>query len=366
MSRHDHAPTPHERAPTPHDRARALVLEHGWNATSYQILNPGFSLWFNHDSTAVAGYVEHHGVRVVAGVPVCPQDILARSITELEEDARAAGCDVAYFAVEERALPILRSRLDRELLVIGAQPAWTPQSLATTMRTHRSLRAQLNRAAAKLVHVEEWPWERARSSPDLTACLKQWLDARRLPPLHFLVETDTLENLLDRRVFVAVRADVVVGFLVASPIARRNGWLVEQNIRGAAAPNGTSESLLFHAATVLGADGAELITLGLSPLSEHAPRPDAAPPRAMRALFLWLRVHGRRFYNFQGLDRFKAKFRPDAWEPVYAVVREGAAGWKALLATGAAFGGTSAAPFMLKIVQHALTQEAERVLHWRR
>ena len=52
---------------TPHDRARALVLAYGWNATSYQILNPGFSLWFNRECTAVAGYVEQHGVRVVTG-----------------------------------------------------------------------------------------------------------------------------------------------------------------------------------------------------------------------------------------------------------------------------------------------------------
>ena len=208
--------------------------------------------------------------------------------------------------------------------------------------------------------------EGCRASAELAACLQQWLDARRLPPLHFLVETDTLNNLLDRRVFVATRGGVVVGFLIASPIARRNGWLVEQNIRGMSAPNGTSESLLFHAATVLCDDGAELITLGLSPLSEHAPRAAAAPPPAMRALFAWLRVHGRRFYNFQGLDHFKAKFRPDGWEPVYAVVRDGAAGWKALVAMGAAFGGTSAAPFVLKVLQHALSQEAERVLHWRR
>ena len=27
-------------------RARALVLAHGWNATAYQILNPGSLHWF--------------------------------------------------------------------------------------------------------------------------------------------------------------------------------------------------------------------------------------------------------------------------------------------------------------------------------
>jgi phosphatidylglycerol lysyltransferase len=37
-------------------------------------------------------------------------------------------------------------------------------------------------------------------------------------------------------------------------------------------------------------------------------------------MFGWARAHGRRFYNFDGLDRFKAKLHPDAWLPVFAVV----------------------------------------------
>ena len=30
-----------------HEKARALVLRFGWNATAYQILNPGIELWFS-------------------------------------------------------------------------------------------------------------------------------------------------------------------------------------------------------------------------------------------------------------------------------------------------------------------------------
>lgn len=35
-----------------------------------------------------------------------------------------------------------------------------------------------------------------------------------------------------------------------------------------------------------------------------------------------LRAHSRRFYNFDGLDTFKAKFAPALWEPVYAIAAE--------------------------------------------
>ncbi len=356
------------RTMSPHDRARALVLTYGWNTTSYQILNPGFTLWFNRDGTAVAGYVEYHGVRVVAGVPVCEDAAMPGAVSEFIADAATAGCEIAWFAAEHRALPILEatSHDGMSVLAIGAQPVWHPRVLVRNISTHRSLRAQLNRAAAKGVHIEEWSAERARRAPELHACLRAWLDARSLPPLHFLVESDTLDSLDDRRIFVALRDAVVVGFLIATPIPLRNGWLVEQNLRVGNAPNGTTESLLFAAATTLDSEGAEIITLGLSPLSLHTPLLDVPPPTGVRALFTWLRLHGRRFYNFEGLDTFKAKFRPERWEPIYAVIGDRRHLWRVMLAITAAFGGRSAVPFTGRVIKHALEHELERVKNWRR
>jgi phosphatidylglycerol lysyltransferase len=345
----------------PHERARALILEHGRNATSYQILNPGFLLWFNRDHTAVVGYVEHHGVRVVAGIPICADAILADVVVDFERQAARDGFDVAYFCVERYAVRLWGDDATRAALVVGAQPVWQPASLVRAMRTHSSLRAQLNRAANKGVRVEQWDAARAESSQKLRSCLNQWLDRRGMPPLRFLVEPDTLPVLMDRRAFVALRGDEVVGFLIAAPITQRKGWLIEQNVRGDAAPNGTIEALLFAAAEWMCDNGDALVTLGLSPLSIHAPQSEIAPPRSVRALFAWLRIHGRRFYNFEGLDKFKAKFRPDAWEPVYAVVNRRERTWKGLIAIGAAFGGTSVIPFAAKVVRHAVAQELSRV-----
>src|SRR5690606_33792566 len=96
----------------------------------------------------------------------------------------------------------------------------------------------------KGVEVHEWPAAQAGADPRLRDCLLDWLSTRGLPPLHFLVETRTLERLYDRRVFVALRPAELVGFLVASPIPARGGWLIEQIIRGSGAPNGTAELLI--------------------------------------------------------------------------------------------------------------------------
>ena len=66
-------------------RARTLVLDHGWNATGYQILNPGIDLWFSERSDAVIGYVRHRRMLVVAGAPVCALDQLAAVGDEFAE-----------------------------------------------------------------------------------------------------------------------------------------------------------------------------------------------------------------------------------------------------------------------------------------
>ena len=31
------------------------------------------------------------------------------------------------------------------------------------------------------------------------------------------------------------------------------------------------------------------------------------------------RAHGNRFYNFRGLEAFRAKMEPDGWETIYAI-----------------------------------------------
>src|SRR4029079_10254763 len=111
--------------------------------------------------------------------------------------------------------------------------------------------------------------------------LDEWLESRPLPPLHFLVEPETLALLFDRKVFVAQRGGAPVGFLVASPVPARNGWLIEQFVRGHHAPNGTSGLIIDAAMRARAAHGATYVTLGLAPLSRHA-RPVPGP--------LWLRV----------------------------------------------------------------------------
>ena len=322
-------------------RARALVLAHGWNATAFQIVNPGFRRWFSRNGDAVAGLVDYAGVWVVAGAPVAAAERLEPVTAEFESDAARAGRQVCYFGAEARLEAIGRRSARHTLVPLGAQPVWDPAGWRERPRRVASLRAQLHRARNKQVEVKEWTAERAQSNSALRTCLAEWLAARGLPPLHFLVEPSTLSRLAARRVFVAERRGAPIAYLVASPVPARRGWLVEQCVRGSGSVNGTTDLLVDAAMRAFAADGSRFATLGLAPLSRRAAGDEDKAPLWLEAVLGWVRAHGRRFYNFDGLDQFKARLRPDRWDPVYAIVDRPSFSPRALWAIAGAFSGGS-------------------------
>ncbi len=344
------------------ERVRALVGQHGWNSTAFQIINPGIAHWFAGAGDAVIGFVRYRGRRIVAGAPVCELARLADVTREFEDDAAQAGEKVCYFGAEARLEATLPNNATHSRLLLGAQPVWLPQHWARLTDGKSSLRAQLHRARNKGVSVSEWTPAHAAQHPELRRCLKAWLATKALPPLHFMVETETLARLAGRRVLVSQRGGQVIGFVVASPVPTRNGWLIEQNVRDADAPNGTAELQIDATVRALAQDGADYVTLGLSPLSQRAQVQVQPAPWHLRLLLAWTRAHGRRFYNFDGLDAFKSKFQPERWEPIYAIANEARFSLFTLYAVAGAFCGGP----VWRTLGRALGQAIRTELGWLR
>jgi phosphatidylglycerol lysyltransferase len=361
MSSSSEEQRPSDRGPV--DVTRRLVLRHGWNATSYQIVNPGIRHWFPVPPLeGVIGWVRAAGFRVVAGAPVCGADDLPEVVAAFEDEARASRQRVCYFGAEARLAEVLAVRGPFDRVLLGAQPVWDPSAWPDRLAQKPSLRAQVARARNKGVETALWSrTELAAGEPELHRCLREWLASRGLPPLHFLVEPETLGHLEDRRLFVASRGGRVIAFLLASPIPARRGWLIEQIVRGCAAVNGTSELLLDTAFRALAAEGAAVVTLGLAPLSRRAVLPPPEHRWTIRFVLGWVRRHGRRFYDFDGLDAFKAKLLPDSWEPVWAITSEPRVTLRTLYGIAGAFSGTSPLLFLARGAIRALALEARRV-----
>lgn len=336
---------------------RKLVLEYGWNSTAFQIINPGILHWFAKAKDSVVGFVSCNGFRIVAGAPVCEKARLREVSSEFERDAAENNEKVCYFGAEARLESIYDNSADHSKILLGAQPVWKPANWEKIITGHKSLRAQLNRARNKGVSVSEWTIEKAHNNPALLECLNEWLSIKGLPPLTFVVEPKTLGRLANRRVFVAECKEKVVGFIILSPVPRRLGWLFEQFPHTPDSPNGTVELMIDFAMRTLAADGFEYATLGLSPLSKRANIKPFQNPLRIRFLLAWLRKHGQRFYNFDGLDAFKAKFHPENWEPVFAVSNEPELSLKTLYAIASAFSGNQPFKLIFSGIWRALTTE---------
>jgi len=221
------------------DKVYSLLRRFAWNVTAYQIVNPGIAHWFSREGDAVIGYVRQHGVRIVAGAPVCPAERLDAVLEEWNAETAKHREHSCYFGAAGRlhetltAPPEPGTRRGYSTIVLGAQPVWNPQTWPEPAKMRSSLRAQLSRARNKGVRVIEWSWQRAENHPELRRVLMEWLQRKPLPSLHFLIEPQTLQALRDKRIFVAERNDVPVGFLNAAPVPARNGWLTQQFVRGA-------------------------------------------------------------------------------------------------------------------------------------
>lgn len=319
------------------DHARVLELlgRYGWNATSFQVLEPGLAYWFDGDDACVA-YVDTGRALVVAGGPITSEERLGEVARRFAEWAGSRGKRVRFFAVADRFLELTRM----ESVQIGEQPIWDPAEWETTLRGSRSLREQVRRSRAKGVAVRLLSPEEVREGTPVREAVERliarWLGTRQMAPMGFLVEVHPFSFAAERRYFVAEREGRVVGFLAAIPIYVRNGWFFEDLLRDPAAPNGTAELLIDFAMRAVAAEGSRWVTLGLAPLAGTSG---------------WLARVGRwsrRFYDFAGLQAFKSRLRPKAWEPLYLAYAHGELSPRAVLDALAAFSRVGLARFGLR------------------
>jgi phosphatidylglycerol lysyltransferase len=294
---------------------------------------------------------------------VCPAKALNAVATRFEQFASAQGNRVCYVCAADRLRETVHGSSNHSAIVIGAQPVWKPQEWPQLAASQRAIRQQVSRARNKGVTVETIA-DVSEQGAELDRVLDEWLNARALPPLHFLVEPRTLHGVIrDRLIMVARRGGVAAAFLVASPVAARNGFLIEQVARSPKAPNGSSELLIDAAMRCFARQGRDYATLGLVALSTRAPGDETINPWWLRLMMMIARAHANRFYNFRGLERFRMKMAPARWETIFAIANEPHFSLRTLYAIGEAFSGISPLRAIGLGVVRAICQESYR---WRR
>jgi hypothetical protein len=323
------------------ERMLLLLRRHGWNSTSFQLLEPEFRYWFMDDDAAVA-YTETPGAWVVGGGPVAPVERLAEVTDAFVRHASRNRRRVVFFGVEERLLHAASLRS----LEIGLQPWWDPRNWVERLSARRSLREQLRRARAKGVKVELVDASAIADAGgslrrEIDALMRAWLGSREMPAMAFLVALSPFGFAAERRYFAARTGGRLVGLLVAVPVYGRDGWFFEDLLRDPEAPNGTAELLVDAAMRSVADEGSGYVTLGLAPLAGAR-----GPLRVARDLL-------RGFYSFEGVRAFKAKLGPDGWAPISLAVPRDSNRWLAVIDSLDAFAGGSSVRFGAEAVMRA-------------
>ncbi|HTJ42280.1 MAG TPA: phosphatidylglycerol lysyltransferase domain-containing protein [Kofleriaceae bacterium] len=332
--------------------AAARIFRHGWEATAFQLLGPGFAHWLD-GGDGVVGYADTGGAWVAGGSPVAPAARLAESARAFVDAAREAGRRACFFAADARLAAATGWRAVR----IGVEPSWDPRGWASVLARHASLRYQLRRAAHKGVTIRRLdPSSLADPSPARTAAqhvIDRWRRARRMPPMRFLVEMSPFERAPDRGYWLAEQGGAPVGFAIVSPVPARDGWFVEHVLRDGAAPNGTVELLVDAILRDALAEDRARVTLGLAPLAG----PLGPVLRAARFL-------GSPFYDFRGLAAFKNKLDPDTWDPIDLVIPPGIPRWLAFWDTLRAFAGGPVVGFGARAVWRLVPRGVAKAGRW--
>lgn len=281
-----------------------LIRRYGRTTTSFQTLEPGMSHYCDDDGCV--GFVDTGRAWVAAGEPIVPPARVASMSRKFRLAARAAGRRPSFFSVAASAAEWDE---DLALLPIGREPWWSLEAWPGIASAHRSIHGQVRRAENAGVTITHLDSERIRSSDHLRASLDrlidEWLDARQMPAMEFLVDLQPW-TFPEERIYLAARhRERWVGLLVAIPIYGRDAWFFEDLIRSESAPNGTSEALVDAAMREARRRGASEATMGLVPLAG-----DRSWQRITRTIM-------GDFYNFDGIHRFKSKLRPTRWEPVF-------------------------------------------------
>ena len=108
-------------------------------------------------------------------------------------------------------------------------------------------------------------------------------------------------------------------FVPAFGAGETQGWTLDLMRRRPDALHGVMDFLIISAAQTFTEEGAERVSLGLSPLAGADEAAETAAVSHVRR-FLFTRLN--RVYNFQGLHTFKGKFATD-WEPRYLIYQHG-------------------------------------------
>ncbi|MHB8864313.1 MAG: bifunctional lysylphosphatidylglycerol flippase/synthetase MprF [Pirellulaceae bacterium] len=290
---------------------KAAVIARQSPRTSAQLALLGDkSFLFNQTGTGFIMYATQGRSWIAMGDPVGPDDERAELVWDFRELVEQYDGWPVFYQVAEESLPIY---LDQGLMLLklGDEARVPLRDFSLEGAERMGLRQTYHRIQHGQVEFTVLPVEQVPAMlPELTRISDAWLAEE------VVAQTG---DVFDERYFARFPCAVVrdAGRIVALAnlwcSARREELSIDVMRCAPQLPRDVMEYLFIELMLWGQREGYRWFNLGLAPLSGAEDRP--LPPLWNRAVHLTY-SQGDRFYNFEGLRKYKEKFHP-VWRPKY-------------------------------------------------
>jgi len=313
-------PEPQTASPEDLERARAVIASSDQTLGNAALVGDK-RLLFSDDGSAFLMYQVTGRSWVALGDPVGPSDGVDDLLWRFRELSDLhGGWSVFYQASRERLaqyvdLGLAAFKIGEEARVPLPTFSLEGSERADLRQDHR--RCVRDGAVFEVVPASDVP----ALLPQLKSISDAWLGGKSTAEKHFSVGSFDNDYLSRFDVALVRRAGEIVAFANLWATATKRELSVDLMRFGPNSPRSAMDFLFTELMLWGRAQGYGAFNLGMAPLAGLEQHP-LAP--------VWHRVgnfvfrYGEHFYNFEGLRRYKAKFRPE-WEPKYLVAPGGIA-----------------------------------------
>lgn len=296
------------------NKVRKLALHYGTNSISYFAMGEDKTYFFSASGKSVISYVLQGSTAVVAGDPIGPQDEMDSVIKQFVAFCNEQDWTMVFWQVRAEIAALYRTAGFR-LLKIGEDAVVNPQNFTLKGGAMANVRSSAKRAEKDGVHVLFYRGRitDAEQLVQLEQISRQWLAAKGGSEMGFSMGSFDPQGDEEQLYAVAVdQQNKVHAFVSFIPIYGRYGWGLDLMRRSEQSAPGTMELLLVRSIEYMKSNGAQMVSLGLAPLSNA---------NAEDETFLGTSIDflTDRFGNpskNQSLYNFKKKFQP-TWESRY-------------------------------------------------
>lgn len=301
------------------DRVAALLRTHGDSTVAAFALDADADYFFSDNGRAVIAYRFESDVLLAIGDPIGPREEWAALLVDFARFCERSDWAFAFFQARDVHLDAYRA-MGWSALHIGEDPVLDAAAFTLEGAAVGDVRRAVHKAERAGLEVRMFGAAGPAFDPEhadhallgeLRTISDAWLADRAGGEKGFCMGRFEPARLAHTWLAVAwnPQASRVEGFVTWEPIWARRGWALDLMRRRQDSAPGTMELLIARSIEAARARGEAMLSLSLSALA-HVGEPAAADAPAVERTRARLRRHLARFYDFEGLLRWKSKFAP--------------------------------------------------------